>query len=103
MMSNADNHPFASRTFAGSEHDAQQPGLLERFLRTLQIAICGLHGHDSVLQYEGTRMFLRCTSCGSETPGWDLAPGPDLNRGQAAGVRPALNAASGLTVVRKVA
>ena len=33
---------------------------------------CGLHGHDSMLSFEQDRMFLKCTSCGHESPGWDL-------------------------------
>ena len=33
---------------------------------------CGLHGHDSLLQFQQDRMFLRCVSCGHETPGWNL-------------------------------
>jgi len=37
---------------------------------------CGLHGHDSLLQYEQDRLFLKCTSCGHESPGWDLAEAP---------------------------
>ena len=38
--------------------------------------VCGLHGHDSLLQFEQDRMFLRCVSCGHETPGWELNEGP---------------------------
>ena len=34
--------------------------------------ICGLHGHDALLHFERERMSLQCTSCGYETPGWDL-------------------------------
>jgi hypothetical protein len=34
--------------------------------------ICGLHGHDALLHFEKGRMSLQCTSCGYETPGWDL-------------------------------
>ena len=34
--------------------------------------ICGLHGHDALLHFENGRMSLQCTSCGYETPGWDL-------------------------------
>ncbi len=33
---------------------------------------CGLHGHDALLHFEHGRMSLQCTSCGYETPGWDL-------------------------------
>ncbi len=33
---------------------------------------CGLHGHDSLLQFEQDRMCLKCTSCGHESPGWEV-------------------------------
>lgn len=35
--------------------------------------ICALHGHDHMLTFEQERMFLRCTSCGHESPGWTRA------------------------------
>jgi hypothetical protein len=38
----------------------------------LRQAMCGLHGHDSLVQFEHDRMFLRCVSCGHETHGWEL-------------------------------
>lgn len=41
-----------------------------RASRSLSSAMCGLSGHDPVLQVDGTRMYLRCTTCGHETPGW---------------------------------
>ncbi len=34
--------------------------------------VCGLHGHDRLLQFERGRLSLKCASCGHETPGWDL-------------------------------
>ncbi len=34
--------------------------------------LCSLHGHDALLHFEQGRMSLQCTSCGYETPGWDL-------------------------------
>ena len=37
---------------------------------------CGLHGHDNLLQFEQERMFLKCVSCGHETPGWALNEAP---------------------------
>ncbi len=43
---------------------------LSRASRSIQSAVCGLHGHDPLLQVEGERMFLRRTTCGHETPGW---------------------------------
>jgi hypothetical protein len=44
--------------------------LWERAARSIQSAVCGLHGHDPLLQVQEGRMFLRCTTCGHETPGW---------------------------------
>jgi hypothetical protein len=38
----------------------------------LRQTMCGLHGHDTLLQFEHERMFLRCVSCGHETHGWEL-------------------------------
>jgi hypothetical protein len=37
---------------------------------------CGLHGHDRLIQFEKRRMFLRCVSCGHESPGWALNEAP---------------------------
>ena len=46
---------------------------------------CGLRGHDTLLQFEQERMFLRCVSCGHESPGWDMndSPAPVTVRGEA--------------------
>ena len=44
--------------------------LFSRATRSIHSAVCGLQGHDPLLQVEAKRMFLRCTTCGYETPGW---------------------------------
>ena len=33
--------------------------------------VCGLHGHDRLLQFERGRLRRKCASCGHETPGWN--------------------------------
>ncbi len=33
--------------------------------------LCGLSGHDHLLTVEDERVFLRCMSCGHESPGWN--------------------------------
>ena len=55
-------------------HDDETPlaGLGARVVDRLHQMVCGLHGHDTMLQFEQDRLFLRCQSCGHETPGWDL-------------------------------
>jgi hypothetical protein len=47
-------------------------GLGERVLDRVRQALCGLHGHDALMHFEQERMFLKCASCGHETPGWEL-------------------------------
>ena len=42
------------------------------FTDQLRQFICGLHGHDALLHFEQGRISLQCTSCGYETPGWDV-------------------------------
>ena len=50
-------------------------GLLARMTLTLRQQICGFHGHDSLLNFGKGRMSLLCSSCGHESPGWDVGPG----------------------------
>ncbi len=49
---------------------------MERMRRMM----CGLRGHDTILQFERYRLSLRCLSCGYESTGWSLRP--DGRRGQ---------------------
>ena len=51
-------------------------GLGARLLGRLRQAFCGLHGHDNLLQFEQVRIFLKCSSCGHESPGWELTEAP---------------------------
>jgi hypothetical protein len=57
------------------EADQENVSMFER----LRQMMCGLHGHDALVQFEQDRMFLRCVSCGHETHGWELN---DLRRPQ---------------------
>ena len=50
----------------------QDPGIMTRALDQVRQIVCGLHGHDALLHFEQGRISLRCTSCGYETPGWDV-------------------------------
>ena len=63
---------------AGMHDDAAHnfDGIGARVIDRLHQMVCGLHGHDTLLQFEQDRMFLRCQSCGHETPGWDLNEAP---------------------------
>ncbi len=54
-------------------------GLMARMVTRLGKVVCGLQGHDAVLHFEGSRVMMRCTSCGHDTPGWEITGhGPRL-------------------------
>ena len=46
--------------------------VVERVASRVGQLFCGLRGHDSVLHFEGNRVNMRCTSCGYDTPGWEI-------------------------------
>lgn len=48
-------------------------GLVARAVSRLGQLFCGLRGHDAVLHFEGKRVMMRCTSCGHDTPGWEVS------------------------------
>lgn len=53
--------------------------LAGRFIGRVGQMMCALRGHDSVLHFEGKRVMMRCTSCGYDTPGWEInGRGPRL-------------------------
>ena len=47
-------------------------GVMERVGAHVRQFVCGLHGHDSLLHFGDGRVSLLCSSCGYETPGWDV-------------------------------
>ena len=51
---------------------AEDNGVMSRVGEQLRRFICGLHGHDSLLHFGDGRVSLLCSSCGHETPGWDV-------------------------------
>jgi hypothetical protein len=58
-------------TATGSGNEST--GLLSRVLGRAGQMFCGLRGHDSVLHFERNRVMMRCTSCGHDTPGWEIS------------------------------
>ena len=56
---------------------AQSPmSLVGRAAEHVRQFLCGLHGHDALLHFGKGRLSLQCTSCGYETPGWDVKATP---------------------------
>ena len=59
-----------------AQHHQMPTSTLARVGEQVRQFICGLHGHDALLHFEHGRLALRCTSCGHETPGWDVRSAP---------------------------
>ena len=63
---------------ATSRPEPAVEGLGERMMDRVREVFCGLHGHDTLLQFQHERMFLKCVSCGHESPGWELDEAPPI-------------------------
>jgi hypothetical protein len=71
--------PVSPKEFTSEPEQAPQgEGFGERVLDRVRATFCGLHGHDSLLQFKRDRMFLKCVSCGYESPGWELNEAPPI-------------------------
>lgn len=46
--------------------------LMTRAVASMSQFLCGLRGHDSVLHFESNKVQMRCTSCGHDSPGWEI-------------------------------
>jgi hypothetical protein len=65
------NYPQQLTATATVTSETPGSALARTFARLGQL-VCGLRGHDSVLHFEGNRVNMRCTSCGHDTPGWEI-------------------------------
>ena len=68
------NYPQQLTATTEAAHDGTTaPGIVSRAMGRFGQMLCGLRGHDSVLHFEGNRVMMRCTSCGHDTPGWEIS------------------------------
>jgi NAD-dependent SIR2 family protein deacetylase len=61
---------YPQQLTASTHHD---DSMVTRAMVRVNQLMCGLRGHDSVLHFEGKRVNMRCTSCGHDTPGWEVS------------------------------
>ena len=66
------NYPQQLTADAAMTH-GQDDGAVARAVSRVSQLLCGLRGHDSVLHFERNRVNMRCTSCGYDTPGWEIS------------------------------
>ena len=54
-------------------HPESTGDLVSRTVIRLGQLFCGMRGHESMVHFEGKRVMMRCTSCGHDTPGWEIS------------------------------
>lgn len=65
---------YPQQLAATIERTEEQPtGVVTRAMGRLGQMLCAFRGHDSVLHFESNRVMMRCTSCGHDTPGWEIS------------------------------
>jgi hypothetical protein len=69
MVTNYPQQLTAAAT--GRERNAE--GLVVRAATKVGQLLCGIRGHDTVMHFEDKRVMMRCTSCGHDTPGWEVS------------------------------
>lgn len=66
------NYPQQLTAVPAVERSVIEDGLLARAMEFVSQRFCAVRGHDSVLHFEENRVLLRCTSCGYDSPGWEV-------------------------------
>jgi hypothetical protein len=67
------NYPQQLAAAENAHEDSTTSGVMSRVASRLTQTLCGLSGHDAIMHFEGNRVMMRCTSCGHDTPGWDVS------------------------------
>jgi hypothetical protein len=64
---------YPQQLVAAAELTVERTGnILAQSVTRFGQVLCGLRGHEAVLHYEGKRVMMRCTSCGHDSPGWEI-------------------------------
>lgn len=73
MVTNYPQQLTATATATAHATHPRTESVVARTLGRLGQLFCGLRGHDSMLHFAGNRVNMRCTSCGHDTPGWEIS------------------------------
>jgi len=76
MVTNYPQRLTATATPASERGESSTSSVMTRIVDAVRQAMCGLRGHDSVLHFEHQRVLLRCTTCGHDSPGWEISGQP---------------------------
>jgi hypothetical protein len=63
---------YPQQLTATAAHRETTGAFVARAAMRLGQLLCGMRGHETVMHFEEKRVTMRCTSCGHDTPGWEL-------------------------------
>jgi hypothetical protein len=72
MVTNYPQRLTATATAGRLETTDTPASVVNRIAVRVGQFLCSMRGHDSVLHFEGNRVMMRCTSCGHDSPGWEI-------------------------------
>ena len=73
MVTNYPQRLTATAAAAEVETTGTPASVMNRLAVRVGQVFCAMRGHDSVLHFEGNRVMMRCTSCGHDSPGWEIS------------------------------
>ena len=73
MVTNYPQRLTATAATHAPVHTDVAASFLTRAVVRVSQLLCAMRGHDSVLHFEGNRVMMRCTSCGHDSPGWEIS------------------------------
>src|SRR5260221_509443 len=59
--------------FRGRRDRLKEQETMASVFDRIRQGLCGMQGHDALLRFERDRVFLKCFSCGHESPGWTVS------------------------------
>ena len=63
---------YAQQVLTQFGREGTGAALVSRALTGFSRLLCGMRGHDPVMHFEAKRVTMRCTSCGHDSPGWEI-------------------------------
>ena len=90
------NYPQQLAAAAEVTYETNGTAVVARAMGRLGQLLCGMRGDTTrCCTFEGKRVMMRCTSCGHDTPGWEVSGRAPRQRFEGDARRHVLTAAAG--------
>jgi hypothetical protein len=81
LLAMTPSHTFEREMPVLVDSSSVEPGLLSKIRYRLAVWRCEFHGHAPSMRFDRDRVYLHCSECDLESPGWDLdGPRPHMSQ-----------------------